>query len=610
MIWLGLLAVASTQPFQPVLLAANSKTSAKIPSLIAERARNPVGQDNRLQTAVNSLMDGNPSAALTVLDRIIAESPELASAHFYRGLALLELQSPAEAAVALSLATTIAPDAHETWAYLGSARRLAGDPEGALSDLQVAADRLDNNPGLLASVYHERGLAFIAIKDLPEALAALQRAVELAPDRVAIQFDLAVAKLRSGNAADARSRLWRITTKAPDFIEAPLTLALLSYEEGQSEEVLRLLSPVALRAPSRGDVQYVLGIAYRQLERLASAQKSLERALELGHDVPAVRYHLAAVLHPVGELDNAKHHLRQAIAQDPSFSDAYLALGRVEVDLGHLDEALTAMSAASRLSPQSAEALAALGDAQLQVGQVNGAINNLQRALEINPGERSALYALSQALRRRGAKNDEAEARRLLEHHRRLAQEEVDRIENTARAQTFLLQAREALNSGNLVIAGAALQQALSTDPGFMDARILLAFLRAQEGNPGLAVAELQALVKRNPTSADALYYLGRVLALIPDNTAAESAYWGALELENSRPDVRLELGRVLLRSGQPREALEVLEPALTVAPELQPVRDAIEQARDALGLKRGRISGARESAPASSSPRLRRPAR
>src|SRR5262245_9137575 len=84
-----------------------------------------------------------------------------------------------EKAIALCTRLIEADEWAQPFYFRGAARLAAGDPAGALADLDRA---IALDPDLPYFAYHDRGRALAALDRHEEALAAYERAVALRPD--------------------------------------------------------------------------------------------------------------------------------------------------------------------------------------------------------------------------------------------------------------------------------------------------------------------------------------------------------------------------------------------------------------------------------------------
>lgn len=70
-----------------------------------------------------------------------------------------------------------------------------------------------------------------------------------------------------------------------------------------------------------------------------SALETFEKMLVSGKDNALLRYSLGNECLKLGRLDDARNHLRAALAFDPRYSAAWKLLGRAETEAGALTEA-------------------------------------------------------------------------------------------------------------------------------------------------------------------------------------------------------------------------------------------------------------------------------
>jgi uncharacterized caspase-like protein/tetratricopeptide (TPR) repeat protein len=91
----------------------------------------------------------------------------------------------------------------------------------------------------------------------------------------------------------------------------------------------------------------------------------------------------------------------QAVALDPTYSQAYLYLGRVENALYEDDKANAAFERALAIDPDYEEARVSYAAALLDQGGLDQAVRQLNAALQEKPDDGAALYVLSQAFARK-----------------------------------------------------------------------------------------------------------------------------------------------------------------------------------------------------------------
>jgi protein O-GlcNAc transferase len=239
---------------------------------------------------------GQPQVSLSLFERALALSPDFASAHANRGVALLTLGRREDATGSLRRAVELDPKHLHGWHSLGNALGATNDLTGAEAAFRQA---LAINP----SYYEARnnlGQALQQQGKLDEAIEAFTEALRGAPDAAAFHYNLGVALQLAGRVEEALPHYRRALEAKPDYVPAHSNLLLaLNFVPGLTGEQL-------LAEHRAFDVQQCQGLAPAAPSWPNSREP--ERRLRIGY--VSGDFHL----HPVGSylVGPLEAHDRQA----------------------------------------------------------------------------------------------------------------------------------------------------------------------------------------------------------------------------------------------------------------------------------------------------------
>jgi tetratricopeptide (TPR) repeat protein len=184
-----------------------------------------------------------------------------------------------------------------------------------------------------------------AVKDFDTALANLDRAIALAPQR-----EMFLEKARTLDQAGLRSQAreaWRaILDVVPQNTEAAARLGRLAWEDGDHAIAVSLLER-AVSGDAPASASFDLGLARQDLLNYDGAATAYRRAIELKPDHAEAALNLGTVLQELGDLEGAMRAYAQAYRMRPqTFGTIAMALtsaphGRLWLDQAALRRALS-----------------------------------------------------------------------------------------------------------------------------------------------------------------------------------------------------------------------------------------------------------------------------
>jgi tetratricopeptide (TPR) repeat protein len=237
------------------------------------------------------------------------------------------------------------------------------------------------------------------------------------------------------------------------------------------------------------------------------------------------------------DCDRAIADCDRALAIDPKLAAAYGARGRAWFGKDNYDKALADCDKAIALDPQSVDGHIWRAGAWLEKGNYEKALADSNRALDLDPKSARAFYCRAQVFWRRG---DYEKADSDFKRSLALRPDEWDALNNLGVLHWLLAQKQEAKAAaaeaaGDLETAKACRQEsaALKSD----------------------AMAQWLHGVTANPVATDIHSNLGYAYSEANDLDKAEFHLRKAIEIKNIAPRAHNNLGRVLLRESQVREA-------------------------------------------------------
>ncbi len=302
-----------------------------------------------------------------------------------------------EAIQALEKAAELSPDQPDAWITLARAHHLGGD----LGQAMACAERVAALDPERIEPHRIRARIALVENKPDQALKSIQQALQIDAE----DLDTLRLHIRALDALDRPAEALVQMDKALSISKDPLPL--LIYRVGLIRKMEGLEAALdALRELNAGysDEPQILNMLTRALVesgRTDEAIRTAKLAVRFGTqslkpaDLSYLHHLLGRLLRRDGQLDQAIHHLSEAIAQDPRSIEPYLELGQTYVSRREYEEALAALEQAISIVSDDHRPYYQAGLILKECKDYLKAESMLRRAAELSPGDLSIHRQLS-----------------------------------------------------------------------------------------------------------------------------------------------------------------------------------------------------------------------
>ena len=356
---------------QHVLFANQSSQSQKpgMPSRV-QKLSNPL--NDLLAEAQKDIQQNNFEAAITPLQKVIADQPDFAYAHFQLAYVYAALKRSADARAEYARAIVIDPKMSEAYLNLGMLLLDAQQNADAVAPLRKAVDLLpaESRPRYLLAVALDRS------GDRAGAAACFEALLHLDPNDLTALNYLGWAALRNAKPDAAEMRFRRAIEVQPKDVDAHRGLAGALDAQHKTEAAAAYRDYLALKpddAEASSRLVHLLvdqkqsADALAELDRLEAGKKPTVESLKLRSDI----------LIAGKKWDEAILTLQQAVALAPNDAPLHGGLGRTYLQKRDFPSAEKELRIALRLDPKSLVYLKDLGSTFYLAGNCPAAIGAL-----------------------------------------------------------------------------------------------------------------------------------------------------------------------------------------------------------------------------------------
>jgi tetratricopeptide (TPR) repeat protein len=226
-------------------------------------------------------------------------------------------------------------------------------------------------------------------QDVAEAIGSFRRALELDSRHTLARYNLALVLKRADRLPEAIATLQRAIEIEPRA-EAHYTLGVIYWQQGDLDRAANALSAAVAAGPQYADAHYTLGAVRAARGDAAGAVESLRRALVLRPDLTGAHDTLARVLQRSGDDAGGRKHFAEADrlrrrAQLEQEASVLTALGTQKLEAGNLTGALEQFRRATAAFEAYAPAYYQMGRTLQRLGEIEASRAAFARAAELNP---------------------------------------------------------------------------------------------------------------------------------------------------------------------------------------------------------------------------------
>jgi tetratricopeptide (TPR) repeat protein len=269
------------------------------------------------------LARGKTEDTLALLQRIVADAPHSAGAHYYFGLALLENNDLAQARRELTEAVKLAPDMYEARTALAKVHLAEGSVELTIAEAK-AAIRLNPLRTLPVLIL---GDAYISKNDLPRARAIFEAFTKAAPREPIGFFKLGVIARLEKRDADALPYFEQALLVSPDFLESLDQIVRMKLKQGKPREARERIMQQIDVSPKNPAYYNLQGLVAVRLRDFTEAEASFKKAIELEPNQTTAYLHLAELYTSQGKAAQAIQEYEGILAKNPGLLKVQVLLG-------------------------------------------------------------------------------------------------------------------------------------------------------------------------------------------------------------------------------------------------------------------------------------------
>ncbi|HWW69368.1 MAG TPA: XrtA/PEP-CTERM system TPR-repeat protein PrsT, partial [Duganella sp.] len=523
------------------------------------------------------LRDDKPDAALALVERALARSPDEVDAWRQKGDILRLLGKNPEALAAYQQVLKLHPAQVQAHVDIASLHIQSGKFDQARAELGIAGRVASNN---LMLIYTQALLDFREGK-LAAAQEHLQRVLRTAPEHLPSNLLMGAVLRGLGQFSQAEQYLRKFLDANPGQPYATKLLAVVLVNTGAADQALALVEPLLPTHQQDLEMLSLAGEIHLRLRQFAKAADYLERAAALAPR--ATMLHAALAMSHMGMGDNGRAiaELERATLLDGKSSRAGVLLVLSQLRNKEYAKALAAVkrlearqdgnpmvqnlkggvllmnrdNAGARASFEKAltfdplylPALDNLTRLDLNDKKPGQARERLLAALDKDKGNADIMAALADLALTRSMR---AEARRWLEQ---VVRDHPDNVEASLRLATFYA------GIGELPKALTVAEKVLATNPSNSNALALLAELQGRGGDRDAALENWTKLATLQPNSAEIQLRVADAHLAVKDADGAAKALDKALSLQPDFAQAQAALARLLIGQRDWARALQTV---------------------------------------------------
>jgi tetratricopeptide (TPR) repeat protein len=428
---------------------------------------------------------------------------------------------------------SLAPEDVAALRQLGSIYLDQGQIVQAYPPLKKGAELQPDDPEIQLKL----GMILLSGRDYTQARDAASQVLEKNPQNERALLLLADASQTPEEVADARKLVQSLREKDQDRAGYHLALGALDLRQNNPAGAESEFRAAVNLDPKSTDSYAALGALYWARNDLKEADQAFKRAVDLAGTRSPVRLRYTDFLLKTGSNAEAKKILEEINQKHPDYLPPRVFLMKMACAQRQDDDCVARVQNVLSQDSINYDALYQDGILKLAKGDAVGAIRNfeyLSNAYRQNPLVR---YQLALAYLLHSNSKDLSDANR-----------------------------RNAVEA-----AESRLNEAVSLQPRFDQAAMLLAELKIRKGNPAAAVELLEPLTKERPQIAQAQYLLATAYLAQQKSDQALAVYRKMTETFPNDPRPSFLIGSVLLGQGKQAEARKAFEKSNEISPDYLP---------------------------------------
>lgn len=537
----------------------------------------------QLKAGMLLLMTGRFGDAKVRAEKVLTADPKNVEAQVLLANSLAGLRNLAGAVNELEKAIQLNPERSASYANLGQLEMGRGRRQPAEEAFKRAVELAPKS----AAAHLALGSFYWSMSRFTEAEPELAEALKIEPDNLLALRAAATFYIATNRRDEAEPHLRRVydITKSN---QAALALADYYVIQNRETQARELLEPLTKDPAGAAEAILRLAVLDRAAGRSSDGYGGIETVLSKDAKQLQALTLKSAFLFEDGKLDDALTVANAAVEAHPDSFSAFSNVARVQAARRQTDAAITAYQEALRLNPLATNVRVALARLQLSKGRPESSVTLAEETLKRDPQNADARLVLVQALMRQrdlpraqteldalkakypdsapvhvqtgtllGMKRQYPEARRQFERALQLAPGSIGAISGLvavdlatqkpadakarvdalskapdAKPAALMLAGRTYAATGDLKTAEQLFRRVVSEDPTQLAAYGALGQLYARQNRIHEALAEFDALAKRDPKPVAALTLSAMLMEGLGDKAGAQQRYEHAIQID------------------------------------------------------------------------------
>jgi tetratricopeptide (TPR) repeat protein len=387
-----------------------------------------------------------------------------------------------------------------------------------------------------------------------QALPFLLRVREIAPDNLDLRTKLGLVLVSLGEVSEARKEAVAILERPPIHDEAVILLADTSRTPQEIDETEQRLKNFA--EPDRASLHLASASLFVRKGDLTSAEGEVQRALALDRKLPSAHLAMAGLLGLRNNSVQVGRELETAAELSPLRSAARLKYAEFKANIGAGGEATATLKEITRQAPDYLPAWGCLAKIAYTDKKYDESLAFLDNIFNRDPSNLEGRLLQSEIWLAKGEV--------------KLALEGLDRLNsiypNVSVAEYQL--ARAYLQNNNPVQAIVALNRAITLNPDYVEAILLLGDVNLSAGDNRPVIASMKSLLKKHPGQTQAQVLLAAAYQSLGQLDDAAAIFRELIRVSPESARSYIGLGLILRDQGKMAEARTAFEKAQELAPE------------------------------------------